>query len=60
MALVTHCTNADCPELNIAKSVPPELAGAAIQCGECGEPTTTPAESSVPPGEDVTGSARGS
>ena len=41
--LATWCTNPACSELEVVKEVPEELADAAIVCGACGTPTTTPA-----------------
>jgi hypothetical protein len=43
MMLATYCTTVDCPERDVLKEVPDELADATIVCGACGEPTTTPA-----------------
>jgi hypothetical protein len=53
MALITHCENEECGQTFIAKSVPDELADAAIVCGECGRPCVEPTEGTTEPGGDV-------
>jgi hypothetical protein len=54
MPLITYCPNPECEQVNIAKSVPDELAGEPITCGACFTVCVEPLESELDAGADVT------
>jgi hypothetical protein len=56
--LATYCTNPDCAELNIAKSVPDDLAASAIDCGTCTQPCPAPFETAAAAGDEIPQSER--